>query len=142
MSHRIGDYGQPMRQRDHQILQEILETRGDFGHREHLQLAWSYLRMYPIEAAVEAMMDAIRYLAREHGAHGKYHETITRAWVHCVAVHMQRGGAASFEEFIERNPDLLDGKLLEHFYSPELIRSESARATRTPPDLRGLPALA
>jgi hypothetical protein len=55
-----------MRERDHQILREILETRGDFGHREHLQLAWSYPRVYPIEAAAQAMVDAIRYLARQH----------------------------------------------------------------------------
>ena len=137
----MGDYGQPMRQRDHEILQEILETRGAFGHREHLQLAWSYLCVYSIDAAADSMVDAIRYLAHQHGADGKYHETITRAWVHCVAVHRQRWGAASFEAFIQRNPDLLDAKLLEHFYSPELIRSESARATWTPPDLRGLPAL-
>ena len=131
-----------MRQRDHEILREIQATRGDFGHREHVQLAWSYLRAYPIEAAAEVMVEAIRFLAAEHGAPGKYHETITRAWVHCVAVHSQRWGAASFEEFIERNPELLDRTLLEHFYSPDLIRSQPARVAWTPPDLRPLPALA
>ena len=137
-----GHYRRSMRQRDHEILREILETGGDFGHREHVQLAWSYLRLYPIDAATQAMVDAIRYLARQHGAPGKYHDTITRAWVHCVAVHMQRWGAASFAEFIERNPDLLDGKLLEHFYSPELIGSQPARVAWALPDLRPLPALA
>jgi hypothetical protein len=30
-------------------------------------------------------------------------------------------GAESFEEFLERNPDLLDSTLIEHFYSRELI---------------------
>jgi hypothetical protein len=131
-----------MRERDHEILREILETRGDFGHREHVQLAWAYLREYPLDTAAQVMARAIRHLARQHGAPGKYHETITRAWVHCVAVHSQRWGAASFEDFIERNPDLLDAKLLEHFYSLELIGSQPARAAWTPPDLRALPALA
>ncbi len=79
---------------------------------------------------------------RLHGAPDKYHETITRSWFHFIAVHIQRQGAESFGEFIERNPDLLDRKLIEHFYSRELILSESARAAWVGPDLRALPALA
>jgi hypothetical protein len=130
-----------MRKHDRQILEEIVETRGGFGHREHLELAWRYLRLYPIDAAAEVMVEAIRHVARLHGASDKYHETITRSWIHFVAVHMERWGAESFDEFIERNPDLLDGKLIEHFYSPGLIRSEPARATWVPPDVRRLPAL-
>jgi hypothetical protein len=32
-----------MRTRDLEVLQEILDTRDGFGHREHLELAWRYL---------------------------------------------------------------------------------------------------
>jgi hypothetical protein len=130
-----------MRECDLQVLHEILETHGGFGHREHLELAWSYLRRYPIDEAAEVMVAAIRHVARLHGAEDKYHETMTRAWLHFVAVHLQRWGADSFEEFLERNPDLLDSKLIQHFYSRELILSEPARASWTAPDLRRLPAL-
>jgi hypothetical protein len=130
-----------MRKRDLRILREILETRGGFGHREHLELAWSYLRRYPFDQAAEAMVAAIRHVARLHEAEGKYHETMTRAWLHFVAVHVQRWGADSFEEFLERNPDLLNSGLIQHFYSRELIRSETARAAWAAPDLRALPAL-
>ncbi len=130
-----------MRKGDLQTLHEILESRGGFGHREHLELAWSYLRRYPTDEAAEVMAAAIRRIARQHEAEDKYHETITRTWVHFVAVHIQRWGAESFEEFIERNPDLLDRKLIEHFYSRELILTESARAAWVVPDLRRLPAL-
>jgi hypothetical protein len=131
-----------MRKRDLEVLHEILEARGGFGHREHLELAWRYLRLYPLDEAAEAMVAAIRHVAQLHGAADKYHETITRAWLHFVAVHTQRWGAESFEEFIERNPDLLERKLIEHFYSRELIFSEPARAAWAAPDLRRLPALA
>jgi hypothetical protein len=130
-----------VRKRDLQILHEILESRGGFGHREHLELAWTYLRRYPIDEAAEVMVAAIRRIARLHEAEGKYHETITRAWLHFVAVHIQRWGAESFEGFIERNPDLLNRTMIEHFYSRELILSESARADWVGPDLRRLPAL-
>jgi hypothetical protein len=131
-----------MRRSDAEILEEIIRTRGGFGHREHLELAWTYLRLQPFEEAQRVMIAAIRHIARAHGAEDKYHETITRAWLHFVAVHMQRWGAESFEEFIEANADLLDRKLLEHFYSRELIFGEPARAVWVDPDLRRLPALA
>jgi hypothetical protein len=140
-SDRCG-YRRRMRKRDLQILHEILESRGEFGHREHIELAWSYLRLYPIAGAAEVMGAAIRRVARLHGAEGKYHESITHAWLHFVAVHIQRWGADSFDGFLERNPELLDTALIQHFYSCELILSERARASRVAPDLRPLPALA
>ena len=88
------------------------------------------------------MTAAIRHVARRHGAPDKYHETITRSWLHFVAVHRQRWGAETFEAFLDRNPELLDRDLVGHFYSRELISSESARAAWVAPDLRYLPALA
>jgi hypothetical protein len=133
---------QPVRKRDLRLLEDILKTRGGFGHREHLELAWNYLRLHSIDEAGDAMVAAIRHVARLHGAEGKYNETMTRAWLHFVAVHIQRWVADSFETFLERNPDLLDSQLVQHFYSHELIFSESARAAWTAPDLRPLPALA
>ena len=135
-------YRRAVRRCDLEILDEIIRARGTFGHREHLELAWSYLRRYPIGEAIDVMRAAIRHVAHGHGAPEKYHETITRSWLHFVAVHQERWGAESFEAFLERNPDLLNRKLVEHFYSRELIWSDSARATWTAPDLRPLPALA
>jgi hypothetical protein len=131
-----------VRERDLKILREILDARRGFGHREHLELAYSYLNEHPTDAAVDVMSDAIKHVARLHGAEDKYNETITRAWVHLVAVHLQRWSEDTFERFLERNGALLDSGLLMHFYSRELIFSGSARATWTAPDLRPLPALA
>ena len=54
-----------VRERDLKAVQEILETRGGFGHREHLELAWSYLRRYSIDEATEVMVAAIRHIARK-----------------------------------------------------------------------------
>ncbi len=130
-----------MRKRDLVALHEILETRRGFGHREHLELAWTYLRRYPTDEATEVMAAAIRRVARLHAAEDKYHETMTRAWLHLVAVHAQRWSADTFEEFLQRNPGLLDSKLIGHFYSSQVIRSDSARASWTDPDLRPLPTL-
>jgi hypothetical protein len=130
-----------VRKRDLEILDEIIQSRGGFGHREHLEIAWTYLRLYPVDEAAGVMTAAIRHVARQHGAEDKYHDTITRAWLRFVAVHMQRWGAESFEAFLEANPALLDRKLTEHFYSPELLFGGDARASWVEPDLRPLPVL-
>jgi hypothetical protein len=130
-----------MRKGDLEILDEIIRSRGGFGHREHLELAWMYLRLYPMDEAAGVMAEALRHVAHRHGAEEKYHETLTRAWLHFVAVHIQRWGADSFEAFLEANPDLLNRKLIEHFYSHGLIFGGPARAAWVDPDLRQLPAL-
>ena len=130
-----------MRRCDLQILEEILRARGGFGHREHLELAWRYLELYDIDEAVDVMTAAIRHVAARHGAPDKYHETITRSWLHFVAVHRQRWGAQTFEAFLRRNPYLLKRNLVEHFYSRELLFSDSARTTWVDPDLGQLPVL-
>ena len=124
------------------VLHEILARGEGFGHRQHLELTWRCLEDDEPDAACAMVADGIRHVAAAHGASDKFHATITSAWVHCVAVHRERWPGASFEEFIERNPALLDPKLLEHFYSPDLLFSDAARAAVTSPDRRSLPALA
>jgi hypothetical protein len=131
-----------MRESDLELLRQIVQARGGFGHPEHLELAWSYLARYELEDAQEAMASAIRHLAGLHGASGKYHETITRSWVHLVAVHRARSDAPSFEDFLAANQGLLDRRLLSGHFSPELLGSPQARAGWTEPDLRELPAVA
>ena len=124
---------------DLQALEQIVSSHGRFGHREHLELAWTYLGRYRRERALVAMRTAVRHLAREHGMPDLYHETITRSWVRLVDVHRRGSDAQSFDEFIAGNSGLLDQHLLERHYSRELISSDCARAAWTEPDLRPLP---
>jgi hypothetical protein len=124
---------------DLQALEQIVAARGRFGHREHLELAWTYLSRYRLERATDAMRAAVAHLASEHGMPDRYHETITRSWVRLVDVHRRGSDARSFEEFIAGNSGLLDRHLLEGHYSRELIASAGARADWIEPDLRPLP---
>lgn len=96
-----------MRDQDLDILGSILDRRGDFGHREHLELTWRYLQLYEADEACRAVAAAIRQVASLHGARDKYHDTITRCWVHLVAFHRIDCDAESFDEFIAENCDLL-----------------------------------
>jgi hypothetical protein len=128
-----------MRKQDQEVLETILQTRGRFGHREHVELAWSYLQSYEAEEAHRAVASAIRHVAGRHGTPDKYHETITRFWVHLVTLHRDASDAESFEQFIAEHPELLDGRLLSRHYSAQLISSQAARTAWTEPDLRELP---
>ena len=130
-----------MHERDFETVRSIIESRGGFGHREHIELAWTYLVRYGVDDAPDVAGSALRHLAAVHGEADRYHETLTRAWVHLVAVHWTRCDAGSFEEFIEGNAELLDRGLLGHHFSRELMGSPTARATWVEPDLRALPAL-
>ena len=131
-----------MTEGDLDILHRVLETRGRFSHREHLELAWNYLRIYDADQAFEAVAAGIRQVAAMHGASDKYHETITRTWVHLVALHMASGEAESFDAFIAANPGLLERDLLSRHYSQKLISSREARFGWVRPDLRELPSVA
>jgi hypothetical protein len=129
-------------QRDLDLLQSIIETRGGFTHREHLELMWGYLQIYDPDAAVRTVASAIRRLALAHGAPQKYHETITRGWAHLVALHCRASEAESFDQFIAESPGLLDRHLLDRHYSKELLSSPGARAHWMLPDLQELPRVA
>ena len=131
-----------MREQDLDILHSVLNTRGGFGHQAHLELTWRYLQMYEPAEAQRAVATAIRHLASTHRAPDKYHETITRCWVHLVALHRAESDTESFDEFIAETRGLLDRHLLDAHYSPELISSARARARWTEPDLRDLPRVA
>jgi hypothetical protein len=125
---------------DLQTLEDIIARRGGFGHREHLELVWNYLDRYPVGAASEAAAEAIRHVARRHGAPDKYHDTMTQSWVRLVAFHRATSQSSTFDEFVSENPGLLDRRLLERHYSRELLFSDGARSGWIEPDLRDLPA--
>ncbi|HTT30857.1 MAG TPA: hypothetical protein VMG37_20745 [Solirubrobacteraceae bacterium] len=128
-----------MRKQDLDILQSIVVTRGGFGHREHLELVWSYRQIHDAAATHRAVRAAIRHLASAHGAPDKYHDTITRCWVHLVLIHRAASEAESFDEFIASNSGLLNRHLLEAHYSREVLDSPEARVRWAEPDLRDLP---
>ena len=119
---------------------DLLGPQGEFGHREHLRLAWRELREHERDVALTRIETAIRHVAEAHGAPKKYHRTITEAWAELVGYHLAEEPALNFEDFLERFPGLLDGALLTRHFSAELLATPAARTTWADPDLRPLPA--
>lgn len=83
---------------------------GQFNHRLHLSLAWTYLQRdgFP-EGALHFRRHLQAYVAKV-GAEGKYHETIT--WAYLVLLNeeltLRSPPGEPFDAMILRRPDLLD----------------------------------
>lgn len=107
------------------------EVRSPFDHREHLRVAWGYLRAMRLEEALARFTAALQRVAAAKGVPGKYHATMT--WGFLLALHEameETGPADDLEALLRARPDLLDhrtGVLLGH-WTPEELGSPRARA--------------
>jgi hypothetical protein len=129
-----------------------------FHHRDHVRLAFLYLRRHsPLEALARFTTGLQRYAATL-GATTLYHETIT--WAYLLLIHermqhdrtqhermqhdrtqherMQRDPGGDFETFAQDHADLFarQPSVLERYYLPETLTSELARRTFLFPDAR------
>ena len=106
----------------------------DFSHRAHVRLAYVYLAESDVDLALERMRGALlTFLCHHDIPASKYHATLTRAWILAVDHFMHRSSvASSADDFIERNPKLLDTKIMLTHYSADLLFSDQARAEFAP----------
>ena len=113
-----------------------------FHHREHLRVAWLYLKSSDATRASERMSAGIRRFAKHHGATEKYHHTLTLFWMRLVAVALvETPEGCGFEEFLAAHPELSDKNLPSKYYSQQLLDALAAREGWVEPDLQPLPSL-
>src|SRR5262249_26851877 len=108
-----------------------------FRHRDHVHLAWLYLRDRPLLAAIDAFSAALRRFTQRHGLERRYHETVT--WAYLVLIHerMARGGGGrSWGEFAAENADLFDREapILDRYYTEATLGADLARRVFVLPD--------
>jgi len=100
-----------------------------FRHREHLYVAWCYLRELPFEDASARYVRQLRQLTHALGAPQKFHATLT--WAYLVLLHeaMERSPAAGFDMLMAQNPALLDHRTgaVSALYGRAVLDSEEAR---------------
>ena len=113
-----------------------------FHHREHIRVAWLYLKSSDATRAAERMSAGIRRFADHHGATQKYHHTQTLAWMRLVAVALvETPEGYNFAQFLSDHPELADKSLLAKYYSAELLQTNVAREGWVESDLQPLPNL-
>ena len=113
-----------------------------FRHADHIRLAWIYLCRHGYPEAEARMREGIRRLAVHAGAPGKYHETMTIAWMRLVAVGLALSPqAGTFADFSRAHAWLLDKNAVLAFWSRERLMGDTARAQWIDPDMKALPAV-
>lgn len=102
----------------------------DFNHRAHVRLAYVYLTEHEAGTAYRMMRVALLYFLTRHGIEqSKSHDTMTRAWIVAVGHFMENSpGAETSDAFIDKNPRMLDAKIMRTQHSAEVLFSEEARA--------------
>ena len=115
-------------------------------HEAHVRLAYIYLVEGDTDSAVQRMRESLLAFLEHHGIPpGKFHETLTRAWVLAVRHFMNKSGntsgnksknesgnesrSTSAVDFIARNPELLDSRIMLTHYSASVLLSADARKT-------------
>jgi hypothetical protein len=122
------------------ILPGITGPGGQFRHRQHINLAFYAVRRYGMPDAIGAICGWIRQIAAYERAPQKYHHTVSRAWVELVAHHVAADqGCADFDVFADRNPALLDKRLLARHYRSSTLAAGPARQDWVEPDLLPFP---
>lgn len=115
-------------------------TPSQFNHEAHVRLAYCYLVETDVESAVQRMREALlHFLECNVIPRAKFHETITRAWVLAVRHFMDRSTSASAADFIAKNQEVLDSKIMLTHYSASVLFSSDARASFVEPDLDPIP---
>lgn len=114
---------------------------GDFDHAAHVRLAYVYLCADEPDAASARMKSALlRFLLHVGADPKKFHETMTRAWILAVSHFMDTvGPTASYAQFIERAPALLDREIMLTHYSADILFSDAARNGFVEPDKQPIP---
>jgi hypothetical protein len=107
-----------------------------FHHRDHVRLAWIFLRRMPVLDALSRFSDGLKRYATSLGKADRYHQTITWAFLLLINERMARGEAATFEAFAADNADLLtwSPSVLSAYYREETLTSPLARRTFLLPD--------
>ena len=107
-----------------------------FPHSAHVRVAWWYLRHGPLPEALGRFSSALRRFADAKGATGKYHETMTVAYMLVIAERVSDAPGLTWPEFSARNADLFErSSILARYYRPETLASERARKAFVMPDV-------
>ena len=116
-------------------------TLEEFHHRDHIKVAYLYLRQLPLDEAITKVRAGLQALALVWNApvdklEEGYHETMTQAWVRVVHQTMSDcGEAESADDFCDRQPQLLRKNYLESFYSRARLINWTAKREFVEPDL-------
>lgn len=116
-------------------------TIEELPHRDHIKIAYLYLRRYPLDEAIAKVRAGLQALALAWNAptdnlEKGYHETMTEAWVRLVHLTLDDCGAAECADaFCDQHPQLMQKNYLQLFYSRQRLITWQAKREFVEPDL-------
>lgn len=108
-----------------------------FRHADHVHMAFLYLCRYTVLQAIERFSVALAKFAAANGKPQLYNETVTWAFLFLIRERMAKADCAqTWDEFANRNPDLLTWKdnILTKYYRSETLFSPLAKKVFLFPD--------
>jgi hypothetical protein len=112
----------------------------EFNHRAHVRLACVYVSEHDTDTAHQLMRSALLSFLDHSVDVSKYHDTVTRAWILAVRHLMENTPSCdSYDLFIERNPRMLNSRIMMTHYPAEVLFSDEARAKFVEPNLDPIP---
>ncbi len=99
---------------------------GAFTHADHVGVAYEMLTRYDFLEAASRYARCINTLASAAGAADKFNITVTLAFLSLIAERMHTGGHVDYDEFLAKNPDVLNSPVLRQWYASERLSSELA----------------
>src|SRR5262245_50476442 len=85
-------------------------TLESFHHKDHIRMAWIYLRKFGYEVGSTKVKEGIKKFAAAKNATTLYHETITEFWIRLVKHVIENHNVESFEKFFDSFAPLKDAK--------------------------------
>jgi hypothetical protein len=111
-------------------------TLASFPHADHVRLTIIYLNRFGREKTEQKLFDGLRRFAAAKGVPGKFHVTMTVAWIELVtAARAQHPALTDPAALVAACPVLLDRDALLRFYTSDRLNSDEAKTTWLPPDL-------
>ena len=108
-----------------------------FRHRDHVRVAWWYLRRDSFPAALDRFSERLKNFATAQGKPQLFHATITTAYMLVIAERLATTDPqASWDEFAAQHPDLLTWRpsVLDRYYTEATLMSDRARREFVKPD--------
>ena len=103
-----------------------------FNHAAHVRAGYLYLRVAAFPQATATMCSTIRRYSQAIGKPGRYHETITVAFMALINACMGRDGErGGWPQFRAANPQLFQPDVLLAYYPREVLESTEARSAFT-----------
>jgi len=107
---------------------ELPARRSRIRHAAHVRAAYLYLRTCDSQPS-SACATPPNHAARTRKP-GRYHETITVAYLALIGRHLwEHGDGGGWAAFARRHPELFEPDLLLHYYPKAELDSEVARKT-------------